>query len=170
MIDELRELYDYNWWANERSLGAAAWLTAEDLNRPLGSSFPSVFQTLRHILHAEWIWLERWEGRSPTGMHEAPRADDWDTLMASWSAFVDRQRGYLARLSEADLTATIEFRTLSGVEYATPLWQLLRHVVNHSTYHRGQVTTLLRQLGAEAASSDLLIYYRERSAGTAAPT
>lgn len=166
MLTELLELYDYNRWANDRTLGAVARLSEEELHRPLGNSFPSVFETVCHILMAEWIWLERWEGRSPK---KGPEIPDWRSLMAGWSAVVDRQRNYLEGLNEPDLTAIVEYRTMAGVESASPLWQLLRHVVNHSTYHRGQVTTLLRQLGAEAVATDLIFYYRDRpAAGTAA--
>ena len=64
--EEMRMLYDYNAWANHRAMDAASKLTAEQFVQPMGSSFASVRDTLAHIYGAEWIWLERFQGRSPS--------------------------------------------------------------------------------------------------------
>lgn len=164
MLDEILDLYAYNRWANGRTLDAAAALADEDYIRDLGSSFPSIRDTLEHILAAEWIWLSRWRGMSPTRLRS-----DWNPVMhralrGRWSAFEADQGEFLARLTEERLAGTITYRQLSGEEFADPLWRLMRHVVNHSTYHRGQVTTMLRQLGARAAPTDLVVYHREPAA------
>ncbi len=103
---EIQLLFDYNTWANHRSLGAAEKLTQEQFTQPLGSSFSSV--------------------------------------------------------------RVMEYKTLRFGIYNNPLWQSMQHVVNHGTYHRGQVTTLLRQLGAEPVLTDLMHFYRERSVATGA--
>lgn len=161
VLDEILDLYAYNRWANGRTLEAAAGLADEDYIRDLGSSFPSVRDTLEHILAAEWIWLSRWRGVSPTRLRP-----DWNPVMLHalrdrWSAFEVDQTEFLSRLTEELLTETVTYRQLSGEEFSDPLWRLMRHVVNHSTYHRGQVTTMLRQLGAEPASTDLVVFHRE---------
>src|SRR5215475_13864133 len=121
--EEMRTLYDYNAWANDRQMRAASKLTADQFIKPLGSSFGSVRDTLAHIYGAEWLWLERFQGRSPSSLPDAAKF---------------------------------------GV-YKNPLWQSMQHLVNHGTYHRGQVTTLLRQNGAEPILTDLMHFYRERS-------
>ena len=64
---------------------------------------------------------------------------------------------------EADLDRKIEYKTLKFGVYKNPLWQSMQHVVNHGSYHRGQVTTLLRQLGAQPVLTDLMHFYRERA-------
>ena len=74
--DEIRQLFDYNAWANQRSLDAAAALTAEDFTKPLGSSFSSVRDTLAHIWGAEWLWLERFQGVSPASLPEVGQFND----------------------------------------------------------------------------------------------
>jgi uncharacterized damage-inducible protein DinB len=160
MVEELRELFQYNSWANHRYLAAVAGLSEDEFSRDLGSSFPSVGATLRHILEAEWIWLQRWLGTSP------PDAPDWDTrtpaaLATQWDAFEESQRQFLAALGDDDVTRIVDYRNIAGKPYSNPLWQLMRHVANHSSYHRGQVATMLRQLGKSVPTTDLIAYYRE---------
>lgn len=160
MVDELRELFQYNSWANNRYLTAVSGLEEEEFGRDLGSSFPSVSDTLRHILEAEWIWLQRWLGTSP------PDAPDWDTstpdaLAREWAAFEESQRRFLATLDDAAAVRVIDYRNIAGIPYSNPLWQLMRHVANHSSYHRGQVGTMLRQLGKSVPTTDLIAFYRE---------
>lgn len=164
MLEEIRELYVYNRWANQRLLEAAAQLSDEAFTRHLGGSFPTVQGTLSHILGAEWIWLTRWLGDSPTG---PPAAWDLSTLAGIRSEWerVERERdAFLAGLDEGALAGVVAYRNLRGEPFAQPLGQLLRHVVNHSSYHRGQVATQLRQLGVAVPATDLVVFYRERAA------
>ena len=65
-------------------------------------------------------------------------------------------------LDDTELDRVVRYRNFKGEDHASPLWQLMRHMVNHSTYHRGQITTMLRQLGHEAVSTDLVVYYRQQ--------
>lgn len=162
-MDEIRTLYAYNRWASRLFLEAAAHLSAEELDRDLKSSFPSVRATLVHMLGAEWVWLERWLGRSPTAFPEAAELVDVPAIRARFEALWADQEAFLAGLGEADLSGPVSYRTMAGHAFTQPLSELLRHVVNHATYHRGQLTTLLRQLGHGAPSTDLVAYYRLRS-------
>jgi uncharacterized damage-inducible protein DinB len=160
-VDEVRELFAYHRWANARMLEAAGMLSAEDFARDLGSGFPSVRATLAHLLSADWIWLERWRGTSPIA------GPDWDTgshaaLTVRWGEVERDQRAFLDGLLEADLDQVVSYRALNGAPFSNPLGELCRHVVNHGTHHRGQVATLLRQLGAKPPQTDLILYYRER--------
>jgi uncharacterized damage-inducible protein DinB len=163
-IEDIRTLYDYNAWANHRALEACASVTPEQFTRDLGSSFHSLRDTLAHIYGAEWVWLERWHGRMPTGL---PSGVDFPDLEMARRRLTEIDRNlvdYVASLNAGDLQRVMEIKTTAGVPYAQPLWQMLQHVANHSTYHRGQVTTLLRQLGAKAVSTDMIGFYRERAA------
>ena len=162
--EHFRLLYDYNAWANHRLLDACATLSEEQFTRDLGSSFRSVRDTLAHILGAEWVWLERWRGRSPSALPpgwDFPRLAD---VRTRWAEVERDLLGAVTDLSPADLDRVIEYRNLRGNPFAYPLRFILRHLANHGTYHRGQVTTLLRQLGAAPAATDLIVYYRERDA------
>ena len=166
--EEMRGLYEYNTWANRRSLEAASKLTNEQFVKPMGSSFGSVRDTLAHVYCAEWIWLERFQGRSPAAFPDASEFVDVASLRAKWAEQEARLLAFVAKLTQEDLNRVMEYNTLKFGVYANPLWQSMQHVVNHGTYHRGQITTLLRQLGAQPILTDLMHYYRERSMAASA--
>lgn len=163
-IEDVRTLYDYNAWANNRSLEACAAVTPEQFIRELGSSFRSLRDTLAHIYGAEWVWLERWHGRTPTAIPSGVEFPDFETTRRRLGDMDRNLVDYVASLNAGDLQRVHEIKTTSGTPYAQPLWQMLQHVANHSTYHRGQVTTMLRQLGAKALATDMIVFYRERIA------
>ena len=162
-----RLLFAYDAWANRRTLDACAALTPEQFTRDLGSSFRSVRDTQAHILGAQWIWLERFHGRVPTVLPAPGDFPDLAALSRRWSE-VQRDLGdYVNQLSSADLERSFDYRDLKGNAHRSVLWQALQHLANHGTYHRGQVTTLLRQLGVKPVSTDLIAFYRERAAAAA---
>lgn len=163
-VEDFRLLYDFNAWADHRTLEACAVLSPEQFTRDLGSSFRSVRDTLVHTMLVEWLWLERWHGRSPTSY--APNAEfpDVESVRARWLEIERDLLDYIASLTPADVQRVVQHKTTAGVPQAAPLWQMLQHVVNHGTYHRGQVATMLRQLGAKPTPIDLILFYRERAA------
>ena len=164
----LETLLDYHYWARDRVLAAAEALTPAQFTKDLGNSFPSVRDTLVHLFSADWIWCARWEGESPQAMLDPATFPDVASVRAAWTEHERKMRGILAQLGENGITRIIEYRTFNGISSAQPFWQMLQHVVNHGSYHRGQVTTMLRQLGAAPPKSlDLIAFYRERAATTA---
>jgi uncharacterized damage-inducible protein DinB len=157
-------LLDYHYWARDRQLNAVEHLTSEQFLRPLGSSFSSVRDTLAHTYSAEWIWLERWQGRSPTTHIPLDRFPDFPTLKSAWGELERQTRAFIHAVGEGGLDRTLQYRLLNGTEGRSPLGQMLQHVVNHASYHRGQVTTLLRQMGCEPpVSLDLITFSREHA-------
>ncbi len=166
--EEVRLLYDYNSWANRRTLDACATLAPEQFTRDMGSSFRSVRDTVTHIMDAEWVWLERFQGRAPSAMPDNSRFTDLASLRAEWNGLGANLLGFVRGLTQADLERALEYKTMKFGVYRNPLWQSLQHLVNHGTYHRGQITTLLRQLGAQPNYLDLMHYYRELSAAARA--
>ena len=161
--EDIKLLYEFNSWANHRSMAAAEKLTNEQFVKTLGSSFSSVRDTLAHIYGAEWVWLERFQGRSPSGLPNVKDFGDLATLHARWLEHEDRLLSFVRGLTQSDLDREMEYKTLKFGVYRNPLWQSMQHVVNHGTYHRGQITTMLRQLGAAPILTDLMHFYRERS-------
>lgn len=160
--DYLRLLLDFHYWARDRVLTATEALAVDDYVRPMGNSFPSIRDTLNHIYLAEWIWYTRWNGVSPTAFPTG-ELPDLATLRSRWSDMEGKVRAFIDAAGDTGLNRVIEYRLMSGKPGASPLWQMVVHVVNHATYHRGQVTTLLRQLGAvPAPSTDMITYFRER--------
>jgi uncharacterized damage-inducible protein DinB len=159
-LQEWRMLLDYHYWARDRVLDAAGNLTPEQFTQDLGSSFRSVRETLAHIYAAEWAWCSRWNGVSPTAFPSDLPADVRG-IRASWGTLESDVRAVLDRMGEQGLAQVIEYKMLNGDARASIFWHMLQHVVNHASYHRGQVTTMLRQLGAAPPQSmDLITFYR----------
>ena len=156
----LQTLYEYNYWARDRQLKACAALDEEKFLRPLGSSFASVRDTLAHLVAVEWVWLERCKGHSPTKAEAVPwAAEAFPSLAVVEQRWRDTERGWrdlLRTLTPEQLLQPLSYTNIAGKPLTYPLWQILIHLVNHQTYHRGQITTLLRQLGVPAAEVDLL--------------
>jgi uncharacterized damage-inducible protein DinB len=155
----------YNRWANRRLYAAAAELDADAYRRDVGVFFTSLHGTLNHLLAADRIWMHRLDGAG-----EQPRALDqvlFDDLAALRTARVaedERIIGYVAALEAARLDAPWEYRTLNGTAQCQPIRDILAHVFNHQTHHRGQAHAALTRLGVpEPAPLDLLIMQRERA-------
>jgi uncharacterized damage-inducible protein DinB len=167
-LEQMRALYEFNAWANHRSLDAAGALSAEQFIKPLGSSFSSVRDTLVHIYSAEWIWLERFEGRVSKGHITSEQFAEIGPLREQWREREEKLLAFAKRLTQEELDRVHEYTTLSYGPGRNPLWQSMQHLVNHGTYHRGQVSGMLRQLGAVPKSTDLIAFYRERAAAAGA--
>ena len=160
-MHELRRLFEYNRWANLRILAALETLTVAELEREIPSSFPSVLATLVHTMGAEWVWLERWKGTSPTTLPGSEGFDSVAAVRARWDEIWKDQQDFLAGLGAADAERAVSYRLFSGDPDTRPLGELVRHVVNHATYHRGQLVTMLRQLGKTPPSTDYVRWLRE---------
>jgi uncharacterized damage-inducible protein DinB len=159
-LRDLRTLVDYHYWARDRMLDAVAALTPDQLTRDMGGSFRSVRDTVAHLYAAEWAWCSRWNGVSPTAF-PADMPADVGSIRARWSELESNVRAVLDRMGERGVDQVIEYKMISGDARASIFWQMLQHVVNHASYHRGQVTTMLRQLGAAPPQSmDLITFYR----------
>jgi uncharacterized damage-inducible protein DinB len=164
MTPELtRQLFDYNHWANQRALEAAAQLTDVQFTKQLGSSFSSIRDTLVHICGAEWIWLERFLGNSPTAIPNDASIQTVAALREHWKPQAEKLLAYVNGITQAELDRVFEYKTLNFGVYKNPLWQSLQHLANHGTYHRGQIATMIRQLGAKPILTDLMHFYRERA-------
>ena len=164
-LKDIRSLFDYTEWANALAMDAAAKLSDEDLRRDVNISHQSIFGTLLHMAGAEWLWLERWHGRSPAkaeawSMWTTESCADLAALNQRWQDVVDRRAGYISELDEERLAAELSFKLLSGDPSSMRLVDQMQHVANHATMHRGQIVGMIRQLGIEPPSTDLLFYLR----------
>lgn len=156
-----QELLRYNTWANKRVLDTVAVLDSGQFTRSLGGSYPSVQATLTHILWAEWVWLERWQGGSPQELFTPEEFPSLSALKARWSQVQASQEAFGASLTAEQLQQVLRYRNRKGEVWEYALWRMLYHLCNHSTYHRGQVTNMLRILGAEPVATDFLVLWDE---------
>jgi uncharacterized damage-inducible protein DinB len=157
-LSDIQRLFDYDAWANALIFDCIDSLTGEQYMRPLNSSFPTIRETIAHVVGVEWIWNRRLHGDSPTEippwMNEATPA----SLRAKLKEVADERAQFLT--SVGDLDAPISFRDLAGNPYTQKLADVLQHVVNHSTYHRGQLTTMIRQVGVTPPRTDFIVFVR----------
>src|SRR5437660_7852775 len=164
-LSDIRHLFDYTEWANGLAMEAAGKLSDENLRREVNISHGSIFGSLRHMAGAEWIWLERWHGQSPAkaeawSLWTTESSSDLATLNKRWRDIIDRRAGYISELDETRLAAELPFKLLSGDPNSMRLVDQMQHVANHATLHRGQVVGMIRQLGFDPPSTDLLFYLR----------
>lgn len=164
-VRDLQTMIDYHYWARDRLLVPVEGLTPAQYSQDLGNSFKSIRDTMTHLYAAEWAWYERWHGRTVTALISSDQFADLAALKAAWSAHEQKMRAYINGLCDADVDRVLEYKLLSGAPGATPIGQMVQHVVNHASYHRGQVTTMLRQLGVQPAKGmDMIGYFREKAA------
>jgi uncharacterized damage-inducible protein DinB len=158
--NELQMLVDYHYWATRRVLDSVESLSADQFTKDLGNSFPSVRDTLAHLYGADWIWCSRWEGDSPSAMPDAQNFPDVASLRKAWDRHEPRVKATLTRFAGIGVDQPFEY-VRNGVRQSQPFSYTVQHLVNHGTYHRGQVVTMLRQLGAEVPpSTDLITFFR----------
>jgi uncharacterized damage-inducible protein DinB len=174
--DDIQLLYEYDRWANNRILRAVSALSAEQFTRDLGGSFRSVRDTLVHIIGGEWIWLAYWREPSPNSAFVADLRARRDVLFnpdafpnvaavqAKWAEVEKEQSEFVNLVTNESLGEMVPFRTTQ-----IRLAHLMQHVANHSTYHRGQVVLMMRQLDAEPLATDFHVFLVEgrREAGLA---
>lgn len=159
---EIRTLYAYNRWANHRALKTSRALKWQDVVRDLGASHGSIRGTLVHVIWGEWLWLRRWRGESPMQVFAAEEFSDWAALESQWSAVEEEQNAFLEKLTVELLSRRVSYENLRGVRWEYSLAEMMQHVVNHSSYHRGQVVVLLRQLGQTPLATDFLAFFDEQ--------
>jgi len=163
-LRDLTTLLDYHYWARDRLLDGLEPLPRDQFTRDLGSSFLSIRDTVAHLHSAEWAWHARWNGQSPSVHLPADRFADVGSVREAWASLEHQVRSFVDDLGEAGIGRVFDYRTLDGSPASAVFWQMLLHLVNHASYHRGQVATMVRQLGARPARPmDLIAYYRSRA-------
>ena len=161
---DIQTLFEFNYWAKDRILGVVEKLTPEQFTKDLGSSLGGIHGTLAHMLGAEDIWLKRWKGAPITGFLKPADVPTFTDLQNRWKMVATDVLGFCYTLkSDDDVRKIIVYNDIKGNEYRQPLYQLMQHLVNHSSYHRGQVVTMLRQLGFQPISTDMIGFFRETS-------
>ena len=159
-ILEIKQLVAFNRWATKRFFDALSQLPAEQYARDLRSSHGGVHGTLAHIIGAEKAWLCRWLRRPDTAAADLRQITSLADLRTYWESLGAEMQEFLNTLNDQKLQETLTTSTLTGT-YTSPYWQMIQHVVDHSSYHRGQLVTMLRQLGVQPPTTGLIRFYRE---------
>jgi uncharacterized damage-inducible protein DinB len=160
--DHFRQFADYNHWANRRLYATALAMPDEQYRRPTGVFFGSLHGTLNHLLLTDRIWLKRLtgEGEHPDRL-DAILFDDRNALARARMAEDARLIDVVGRYSEDDLRGLVAYQNMSGVPYRQELGQILLHLFNHQTHHRGHAHACCSIVTGEAPPSlDLLQFQR----------
>ena len=146
----------YSAWASRKLVEAARAVPDAEFEKPVGISHNSLLGTLAHILWADWLWFTRVvEPMEKPGQTRGVLETGWPELQDKWIDWADRA-------NDDDINRAVEYKSLLDGQMArTPAWQIVLHVVNHATLHRGQVVGMLRQMGIPPPHTDLMNYYRE---------
>ena len=156
--DDYEDLYAYNRWANERTVAACRQLTTEEYERKIGGGWPSVRDTLVHIGSATKAWHDRLRGNAPSRLltgADVPELDAAVRLLEEADALLTR---FVLETPAERRSEIIGFENLQGAIRKVPLWALFRHAVNHASYHRGQISTMIRSMGKDPKSTDLVVW------------
>ena len=144
----------YSGWASRRLLDAALKLPPDQAQKDLGSSHKGILDTLNHIQMADRSWLFRVLGETMEQPVEGVEVE-WPKIQQRWEQWADS-------LGDGDMTRAIAYKDMKGNFHVSPIWQIVLHVVNHATLHRGQVMAMMRQLGVAPPPTDLIFYYRDQ--------
>lgn len=156
---QIIDLYSYDEWANKKLLTTVSQLENEEFVQDLSSSFKSIRDTMVHILGAEELWLSRWVGKQGRNLLNSDDFPTYSSLVDRWDDYRNQINSFILSLTEEDLTQEISYKNLKGIPYSLELWKQMLHVANHSSFHRGQAVTMLRQLKKQPPSLDLIYYY-----------
>jgi len=156
----LKTHIDYTAWATRKLVDCASRLTPEQLNHDFKTADHSVLGTLVHTFAADRVWLARVTGGPHPGFI-SDRDRSLAVLQTEWPELHERWKQWINGLSVADTSRVLSYTDLKGNAWSQPLWQVVLHVVNHGTHHRGQVSGFLRTLGQNPPGTDLIYYYRE---------
>ncbi len=157
----LIEMGKYNKWANDIVFNWLLQITDEQWNKEIISSFNSIIKTTLHTAGAEKVWLERWQQKNDIVFLSNTFTGTKIELIDIWKNSSQHILDFIVRMEEADFNNSFSFTRLNGDSHTSLYWEAMVHVLNHSTYHRGQLVTMLRQVGfTDVSSTDMITYFR----------
>lgn len=157
-----KELAAFYSWATNIVCGWLEQIDDAQWNQEIISSFSSIQETVLHIISAENIWLQRFNKATKTVWLQNEFKGKKQEHINLWIKTSADLKSFIDNLNEDELYTNLDFKRINGEAYSMPFYQLIAHVVNHATYHRGQLVTMLRQTGFKNVSStDLLEFYRK---------
>jgi uncharacterized damage-inducible protein DinB len=159
----LPQLYDYHYWANHLVMAAARALPEEQAQRDLGHSWGSLHGILLHMMNSEWIWLRRWQGESPRAFMSPADFATLAAVQAYWVKLEVEVRLFISSQTAAALANYVTYTNTLNQTYTLPLWQMLVHVPNHATHHRGELAAMFAALAAPHPETDWLHYFLYQS-------
>lgn len=157
-LSHVKKLFDYHHWAADKLFEALGDVSAAELDKPWGGSFKTARALLRHIVGAEQLWLTRFGGESPRTMPEFPATHSGADYLTEWRKVKAGEQAFVKGLTQQKLDGNLNYTNMKGENHTFAWSDILTHVVNHGTYHRGQLSHLLRDLGRPGVSTDYVAW------------
>jgi uncharacterized damage-inducible protein DinB len=161
--DYIRQAYEYTFWANQRYFAVAEGLMEEQLHRMLGHSWGDVHATLVHMMSSEWVWMQRWHGASPKAHLEKTEYPTLAALKKRWGEVESEMRDFIDQQTDESLIAVITYNNFRGETFHVPLWQMLAHIANHETHHRGELAAMYALMGVSHPEDEMIQYFLNAS-------
>ncbi len=161
--DYLKEAYDYMYWATGRYFAVAEGLTEAQLHQVQGHGWGDIHATLVHLMSSEWVWLQRWHGTSPKSHLDKAEYPTLPVLKKRWREVEAEMRGFVGAQNSASLQRPITYKNFRGETFDVPLWQMLVHIVNHETHHRGELAAMYALMGVDHPEDEMIQYFLNAS-------
>lgn len=159
-IDQIKELYDYDHWANERLWQAVAGLNLDQLNMDMHNGIGSILATLLHMVSATWLWRTRWQGIMPTSMLTIADFPTLQSIHTRWQEEEGQLQRFLTTLHDEDLNRELRYvRMASGQVFTEPLWKTMLHLINHQTQHRSEIAMQLTALNHSPGELGMSLFF-----------
>ncbi len=158
--EEIKKLFAYNSWGTNRVFEALAQVPEDHYRKDLKAGHGGIHGTLTHLVAAEKMWLSRWTGNPESSFLSQKEVTSLAALKEIWEDVAARTARFVSRLDDGKLASTFEYSGTDGKQFVQTYQQALVHVVSHSTYHRGQIALLMRQVGFQPVGTDLIAFYR----------
>ncbi len=155
----IQQIYNYTYWANKRYFAVAENLTEEQLHKMQGHSWGNVHAMFVHMMSSEWVWYQRWHGTSPKGHLDNKDFPTLASVKERWGKVEAEMRAYIESQSEESLQANITYNNFRGEVFSVPLYQMLMHVANHETHHRGELAAMFALMDVPHPEEELIQYF-----------
>lgn len=163
LLTYTQQLLEYHYWATNRMLAAMVSLGSDQLNEPWGKGWGSLHATLTHTMNAEWIWLQRLQGTSPSGYPDAQTTPTVYDIRERWIKQAAGLRAFLAGQTAQSIQQNLTYNNTRGESFELPVWQIISHIVNHATHHRAEIAEMLAVLEVAHPEDDMYYYFLEKS-------
>lgn len=150
--------FEYSLWASLKILEAAEKMPVEAVEKDRGNSFGGILGTLTHIFQADRVWLKRFEGDPYFKLALENESFDLAKLKAEWPPIIGTFTAWIRAQDDAKFEDQLFWRNVRGEDKTEAMYKILLHIVNHGSYHRGQLITMIKQAGGEVVSTDLVYY------------
>ena len=152
----------YNLWADDLLMKTLEALPEDILRKETGSSFGNIYNTVFHLMETETIWFQRLQLAEPVLAPQKDSGENFMELSKKLSAVSKQWSDWISEATENKLNHVFGYQNSKKEFFKQPVWQVVMHVFNHQTFHRGQIITMMRQTGVDKIpATDFIVFCRK---------